>query len=612
MQAFKILVALFLAIMSVVADSSSGNFTSNCPIWFLSDSGTQLTAKCNNDDWMPTCSQLDLNQNKTTDRTGGRCFENKDGALNWAASGKAFSNGCSSCKLTGYASIQCSCLSSDGNSRVNSVKDLSNCHTTLCWIIPLIPLFKLPLEVRLMIYEFAVQVDDTIRPRQVAEGSNKFICRARQKPSKNLTVTDLARTCRMVYHELEDIPVFYRISSFQFHRVLELHYFLAAITPARRGSIREITIEQRHPPHQGPYGRAKFTKAGNYSRVMPLLHKCYDLRRLILQMETHPYTYSGRPDTIGYVRGGTSRETYPFLSMPGLRIVLKCNVPFHQIAGIQQVQEVVIIGPDWDGTAIQGSLAEPVRLALGTDITKIGEVMASIMVPSNRHGEAIEVTDEQLKNSIAAAGIHFPGEDRVHLTRLGSDFGTVSSRTRHRCNTANFDASDGRIGRTIGEHDAEGLLTEDFIIHDIRSIGSSIECEIVYYDDARSWEPLHTVATNRGIYQLEELYQTKLRLAAKDGRVMQNLPAPRDITLVTDAYREGPKTKTNELIWRTYRRTWAKLQEKFETRMRDLTIDDGEETEVQQEQENSKKTSKQKRKKTKKGTKATSRGRGKK
>ncbi|KAK8056615.1 hypothetical protein PG993_001842 [Apiospora rasikravindrae] len=119
MQAFQILLALCLGILSVVADSSSGNFTSNCPYWYLSDSGNVLTAKCNDDSWMPTCSQLDLNQ----------CLENKDGALNWAASGKAFNNGCSSCKSTGYASIQCTCLSSDGKSSFNSVKDLNeNIH----------------------------------------------------------------------------------------------------------------------------------------------------------------------------------------------------------------------------------------------------------------------------------------------------------------------------------------------------------------------------------------------------------------------------------------------------------------------------------------------------
>ncbi|KAK8138957.1 hypothetical protein PG984_002337 [Apiospora sp. TS-2023a] len=120
MQTFKTLIALCLGFMSVAADSSSGNFTLNCPIWFLSDSGSQLTAKCNNDDWMPTCSQLDLNQ----------CLENKDGALSWAASGKAFDNGCSSCKLTTNANIHCSCLSSDGKNSFDAVKDLNeNIHS---------------------------------------------------------------------------------------------------------------------------------------------------------------------------------------------------------------------------------------------------------------------------------------------------------------------------------------------------------------------------------------------------------------------------------------------------------------------------------------------------
>ena len=56
-----------------------------------------------------------------------RCFEDDNGSLRWAASGNAFNggNGCSSCKMTGYASIQCSCLSDDGKTSGNSVKDLS-------------------------------------------------------------------------------------------------------------------------------------------------------------------------------------------------------------------------------------------------------------------------------------------------------------------------------------------------------------------------------------------------------------------------------------------------------------------------------------------------------
>ena len=65
-----------------------------------------------------------------TNGTDGRCLENKDGALNWAASGKAFDNGCSSCQLTTNANIHCSCLSSDGKNSFDAAKDLSKLATT--------------------------------------------------------------------------------------------------------------------------------------------------------------------------------------------------------------------------------------------------------------------------------------------------------------------------------------------------------------------------------------------------------------------------------------------------------------------------------------------------
>ncbi|KAK7951782.1 uncharacterized protein PG986_007510 [Apiospora aurea] len=352
------------------------------------------------------------------------------------------------------------------------------------------PLLKLPLEIRIMIYELATHVDRPIQPWQMATGSNKFFWGGKsmqtrnglynvpsQRPMENLTVTELARSCRVVYHDLEAKPVFYRTNSFQFGGVEVLHTFLAAITPARRGSIRRITIEDKGPNYSDR--KTWLARDGRYGRVMPLLLQCNDLRQLTLRLVPnykHHWRYYNTElvEIVRYELNAVlqwlsespyTTDAHSLMDLPSLQIVYDRHFWIAYLPGVRWTNgehDDITIGPDWDVSATRGSLAEQVRRALGAKITNIEKALASRKTLLSQNEHKLKVTDEQLMESIAAAGIHFPGEDRLHLNRLDSDIGAVSSRTRHRCNTTNLNVFRGRIERPTGKYDSEGLLMKHF------------------------------------------------------------------------------------------------------------------------------------------------------
>ncbi|KAH9904167.1 hypothetical protein F4778DRAFT_780847 [Xylariomycetidae sp. FL2044] len=123
------------------------------------------------------------------------------------------------------------------------------------------PLFKkLPYEVRLMIYEFALTEDEPIWPSQVAETSNKFdSCNEfawkrysqlgriynNERSVRKLQGTNLERVCRQIRDDLVVTPVFYRVNRFNFYCRAQQHLFLAALTPKKRAMIQQINLWAR-------------------------------------------------------------------------------------------------------------------------------------------------------------------------------------------------------------------------------------------------------------------------------------------------------------------------------------------------------------------------------
>ncbi|KAK8026843.1 hypothetical protein PG991_003899 [Apiospora marii] len=445
-------------------------------------------------------------------------------------------------------------------------------------------LLKIPLETRLMIYEFAVAVDRPITPIQMGKGSNKF-ARASNYwgaalPSSNLTVTDLARTCRMVYHDLEAKPVFYRTNSFHFKEIGPLHSFLAAITPERRSSIRQI--EATKSGHIYEYNDYGFSGWNDFGKVMPLLLQCHDLRQLSIRITNNDVSddpshltrrVGGSLDRcLGLMTETPYDDTNSIINAPGFQLILdlKFDATYWPRNQFSRIDHNLTIGPDWNSDELQGNLATNVRKGFAVQIAKIGEAMASRKAFLNKHDIAKTVKSGQVKRSIGAAGVHFPGEERIHLNRLDSDIGSISSRTRHRCNTANINTATGSIERTVGKHDSQGvLICDNWTILDIRVVDSEIECQVsIGWGGPTSWEPLHTVTTPHGIRELTKVYRGHLYSVATFEEVVQSLPLPRDIAPLMNIYDTGDKLDKKSLA--VYQREWAKLQERYETRMEQL------------------------------------------
>ncbi|KAI0019266.1 hypothetical protein F4780DRAFT_747735 [Xylariomycetidae sp. FL0641] len=132
-------------------------------------------------------------------------------------------------------------------------------------------LLKLPMEIRDNILAYAVTEDREICPHQVEARSNRFLwepcelelCKLpdclgrdpledcetpppgfRWSPnSKPLTVTEVRKTCRRLYDDLQRTRAFYRENTFSFCLLNQLHRFLAALPPASRHAIRHIQLQ---------------------------------------------------------------------------------------------------------------------------------------------------------------------------------------------------------------------------------------------------------------------------------------------------------------------------------------------------------------------------------
>ncbi|KAH8194496.1 hypothetical protein TruAng_011334 [Truncatella angustata] len=119
-------------------------------------------------------------------------------------------------------------------------------------------LCAIPVEVRLMIFEFAVTLDKPVTPRQITQHSNKFTWGDRKQvpvhnhPGNNdyvwecqeddrPAIVSLSLTCKQFYDELRRYPVFYRVNQFQFE-LEDLVAYLAAITPERCNMIQNIVL----------------------------------------------------------------------------------------------------------------------------------------------------------------------------------------------------------------------------------------------------------------------------------------------------------------------------------------------------------------------------------
>ncbi|KAI1453985.1 hypothetical protein F4805DRAFT_461263 [Annulohypoxylon moriforme] len=335
------------------------------------------------------------------------------------------------------------------------------------------PFFKvLPIEVRLMIYEYALYIDREIRPNQLQEHSNKF---AYERIGRQFLSTawlsnyTLSLTCRAIYAELERWNPFYRINVFCFDYQRDCHTFLSAITPQRRRGIREIYFRING------WDLSRYQETTFDENLLSLLSHWDNLsaRRFVVFVYLHQQGNKSMNDArdvmsllLTQIRDPVRLPgQYRLWDLPFSRIKFVLADPFCSDLGISILREAI--------------LREHYKLRLNTP--RDGPQWFKAMAENSQLQEA----------AVLAARVHFPGEMRVSLDKASSSMGPVASRTRAKCKAPD---SKGIIERVIPRYNEEGYLNLSYgvRINDIRWNGTNVQCEVVSVqnEDERAWEDL--------------------------------------------------------------------------------------------------------------------------
>ncbi|KAI0134236.1 hypothetical protein BJ170DRAFT_729473 [Xylariales sp. AK1849] len=456
------------------------------------------------------------------------------------------------------------------------------------------PFLKIPLEIRITIYEIAVAVEQPIHPRQVAQRSNKFDWRGDEgrrrmhhfipiEQRKEQVVVQLAYSCRQVYHELESYPVFYRVNKFGFHNSDSLLTFLAAITPERRGMLRSMLTTERIF-----FGRSR-KAVQNHAHAMALLSRCKDLRSFEYSIDPVYYWHPPQREVVtSYLKSLLAAATSSELdvwSLPRFHatIVLRKDSVIRDPRNFDLVIDLRDPKPI-DPEAHPGSWIDQSPFK---DL--VAELKKAIVSKQGREAEAdergegfaAEVTDTQLHGAIVAAGVDFPGEDRIGQDTINSAVGAIATRTRGRCGKVPV-SEWGTIERTPGKYSTEGLLTWTYFrVLEIRWNGSAIECKVVettmpsifkptqeYDVGSPSWEPIHALITEPGETYLHGYYKWYMReKSLKDPasrlEEVNAMPFPKQIRDISDGFMsQGREEYPRE--WKGYIIRWKILQQYFE------------------------------------------------
>ncbi|KAH8671196.1 hypothetical protein BX600DRAFT_537493 [Xylariales sp. PMI_506] len=476
---------------------------------------------------------------------------------------------------------------------------------------------RIPLEVRDSIYKLVAKVDEAIAPMQLDKHSNQFEAvpwsdrRAHSwksahsanrpfKPSSPLpppfTTTLLSRTCRQIYHELQAVPVFYRENSFKFCDMQKLHVFLAALTPARRASLRTIILAH-HSYTTGP----RYGEANLFHDVIALLTQCTGLQELRLEWTPIDYLLTMRvtptiPEALAKCTelADTADNQLSLWSFACLNVVL---IP----SWLDQEKP-------WGNCSIH--IAENkftmftsnddyrVRIALTGELASAYSAFLSrrlrLMEAEERGGDIkTRITDARVQKAIHSSGVHFPGEDRASQNKFTSTAGHISSRTRRQCASKISDS--GVIADAAGiSRRPQHCIGVDpyYAFNDVRwdETFSLIECLARLHDPLRrnsnapsseaTWRPLDEIISYPYSKDLQNFYWHKFSQCPLDQgfgedfpailETLKRLPHPRDVRMVIDDIVKDETAHDDPIIWRNHVNIWNSLGNKYDSTIEKL------------------------------------------
>ncbi|KAI2466485.1 hypothetical protein F4781DRAFT_434359 [Annulohypoxylon bovei var. microspora] len=432
------------------------------------------------------------------------------------------------------------------------------------------PFFRVvPQEVRLMIYEFAVYVDDPIVPGQVKPHSNKFKPVTNRSTCTNelldssesqysyvqthheFTNVLLARTCRAIYAELEMWCPFYKINTFEFSSQQQCHVFLAAITPQRRKDIRWINLIQVYF-----WPKAQYLDPNLLALLGTRTHKL-DLKMDFRAINNHGIVVSRLSGILDRIK---KCVPMPLPRRRGRHLLW--DLPF--------LQHEIILPPSLVGHSNIVKLEEEITNA-------IGAYRQSINQDDVQWLEEIAKDFRLQEIAVSASKVHFPGEVRVTLNKESSFIGPVASRTRAKCQVPD---SMGVVERTIPRYNEEGILVDNVLrISMVRWGETDVQCMVYCHTSPQgSWENLSSLLSTRHEYRLRAFYTL---WTCRDGVVsgdkldeMKAIPSPRDIFKMVKAL-WSPEEEEVKQFAMDRRRAWLRLREKW-----DMLVQSGSEAEA--------------------------------
>jgi hypothetical protein len=449
-----------------------------------------------------------------------------------------------------------------------------------------------------MIYEEAVYVPRPVSPAQVKNRANKFFphqtniydlfgpasTRVPTAVNKPLAIVELTRTCRQIYSDLEGYPIFYRINEFRFTYYESLRNFLAAITPKRRAMIRRITVTSSRSmtpgewcgisPSARRYEAAQ--KKGN-KNIFALLCQLKDLRELRFEahvgLDWYPYSQQIREvasaeflTRLRREERATVDEAWSLWNLPQFSVTLRLEGDVDvNCTRTQPMASIVLPMHIMRQPQVAALIFQMVR-AISLRRLRI------IKYEEDGKGQTSRVTEAMVYEAIRTAGVDFAGEARVSQDRCNSTVAPVSFRTRGNVQNGHSVSDVAVVQHKSAKYDMEGLLTSQFLIQGIRHDGLAIECEVRVHDagPVSSWEPLHTVLTESGVWQLLKYYKKELHKKSRDlsGRLgeLRQLPPPKDIMAVSAPY----MTNLTARSYKVYVREGKILQERYDARIAEL------------------------------------------
>lgn len=450
------------------------------------------------------------------------------------------------------------------------------------------PFFDLPLENRLRIYEYATQEKKKIVPLQTTEGSNKFVwgdssterldngAELRRPTGKPMTVTQLMRTCRQIYEDLSSYPVFYRANIFVFDSPVELHNFLAAVTPERRHMIRNIElVAESFARYQKRVGWES-TDFGNSLRgsllghVFTLLCDCQDLRHITFHKYANRFNLTEALTSIMSHSQSTDRSGVRSLwNLPGFDIGLLFHPPYPLNATMSDLSrwssptyapkfsEYISAQKELGSSGFSG--CEDYKDDICNAYTALVKYQAQQREARKDNGDPTYPTEQQIYKAVRAADVDFSGETRIDQKRSVGLRDTVSHRTRGRLQAESNVTKMGTIIKETSKYNMTGILVWPISeITDIKWNGQDIECyvswaEKPYESSWDSWEEIHHFGTYdhlaRVITFYNKLYRFGLGRPRERLTKIEEMPRLENIAHAMDGLIEGKKPKGWDERW---------------------------------------------------------------